>query len=299
LRKGQDLQKISLGDWPLNVIRVDAAGRIGEDWKLNTAFDFNGDGIPDIFGHNQTDGELRVWYGNPKGEYGGDISLGKIGPEWQLQVARFVCGGGVDIFGHNRSATQNEYYQEIHVWRTNGSKIVSDTKLGNIGLEWDLQLGDFNGDGIVDILGVNTQNGDLRVWFIKPQADGVLTSTGNESFGQIGREWQLQVADMNNDGYADIFGHTANNELWVWYNVSNDKDDGRRLDGGHSFGKLGTEWQQLQVADLDGDGLPDLLGQSTSGELRGWYSNGQAFTSDSNLGSALDWIPQAGGSRLL
>jgi hypothetical protein len=299
LRKGSELQKISLGSRPLGVIGWHQFGMIEPEWKLNGAFDFNDDRVPDIFGHNQIDGKLCVWYGDAQGNYVKGEPFGAIGSEWQLQVARFMRDGGVDIFGHNRGPDPNEV-QKIRIWHLDGGKIISTSfrDYDKIGLEWELHLGDFDGDGILDILGVHKETGDLKVWFIKAAADGSLAVKGeDDKFGHIGREWQLQVADIDDDGYADIFGYNANNDLWVWNNQS-DNDGRRYLDAGHGFGTLGTGWQHLQIAYLDGDWFPDLLGQSTSGALRGWYSNGHDLDPGSDVGLAPGWIPIAGGTHL-
>lgn len=294
-----NLQKISLGGWPLAATDVLPIDGIGPEWKVNTAFDFNNNGIPDIFGHNQTTGDICIWYGDAKGKYVKSSPLGQIRPEWQLHIARFSRDGSVDIFGHNRGTDPNDA-QRIRVWRTNGSKIVGVSDIGKIGHEWLLQLGDFDGDGLLDVFGVDKDN-NLHVWFLGTKADGTLFHTRDMPFGHIDPGWLLQVADIDNDGTADLIGYTPNNPTGVFLRVWNNRIDayGRRyLDSGHSFGHLPTEWQNLQIADLDGDGFPDVLGQSTSGAIRGWYSNGQVISTDSGLGSGPGWIPLAGGNQL-
>jgi hypothetical protein len=305
LRRAPDVQKIALRGRPPGVTGWCQSGPIGPEWKLNAAFDFNGDGLPDIFGHNQETHELCIWWGRDccnfvKGE---PLQL-RIRSGWQLQVARFRRDGGMDIFGHNRGSDPNEV-QKIRIWHLDGGRHThtSFRDDARIGIEWELHLGDFNGDGILDILGVHRDTGDLYVWLVREGRFGALVVGGEAGkdhypIGQIGPEWQLQVADIDNDGYADVFGYRADNLLKVWNN--REGEGGRRaLYEGHvHFGDLGNEWGSLQIAYLDGDGFPDLLGQSTDGAVRGWYSNGTTLDSGSDLGSAPGWTPLAGGTHL-
>lgn len=293
-----NLQRISLGGWPLEVTVGLPINGIGPEWKVNTAFDFNNNGIPDIFGHNQTTGEICIWHGDAKGNYVKSPPLDRIDPAWQLQIGRFSRDGNVDIFGHNRGADPTEA-RRVQVWHTNGSEIVGFSKLGTIDHTWFLQLGDFDGDGLLDILGVDKDN-NLNVWFLGTK-DGTLFRAQDLPFGHIDPGWLLQVADMNNNGYADVIGYTPNNPSLVYMRVWNNIErefGGRRLDGGHRFGELELGWQNLQIADLDGDGYPDVLAQSTSGVIRGWYSNGSVISTDSALGAAPGWIHMAGGNHL-
>ena len=247
-------------------------------------------------------GDLRIWWGNALGGFvKADKPSGAVGPEWQLQVARFRRGGTMDVFGHNRGSVPYDV-QKIRVWHLDrgGRHVGTSFEHGErIGLEWDLHLGDVDGDGIVDIVGVHRETRDLNVWFVKEGPGGTLVLDGPPNWiGQIEPEWQLQVADINDDGCADVFDYRADNLLGVWINRR--RPDGRwKLNDGYVFGDLGNEWGSLQIAYLNGDGFPDLLGQSTDGSVRGWYSNGAGLDGGSELGSDLGWwTPLAGGTHL-
>jgi hypothetical protein len=304
LRQGQDFQRISLNSSPPGVIEVRNIGPIPANCKVNVSFDFNLDNLPSIFCHEQINGDLFIYFADATGNYVKGPTFGRIGPEWQLQVCRFAPSTGAlgaNIFGHNRDPRHPDY-QKIMVWHTTGADLTTPVEFGKIGTEWDLMLGDFNRDGILDIFGRRTitnsegQAGDLKVWFT--EYVGGLPRITESPFGNIGLEWQLQVADMNGDGYADVFGYTANNDLYAWYN-SDDGRGGRRLDDGHDYGKFGTEWQSLQVAYLNDDGYPDILGQATNGrigQIGGWFTDGRAITNPLpyDLGFAPSWISLAG-----
>jgi hypothetical protein len=299
LRQAPDVTKVFLAGRPLGFAGSRLSRGPKAEYKVNAAFDFNDDGIPDLFGHHQVSGELRIWWGNAGGEFVKGAPFGPIGPEWQLQVARFRRDGGMDIFGHNRGSDPYDV-QKIRIWHLDHGRHISTsfTDGERIGLEWDLHLGDVDGDGIMDIVGVHRETRDLYAWFVKEAPDGTLALSGTHyRIGHIGREWQLQVADIDNDGCADVFGYRADNLLGVWNNRR--RPDGRRaLDGGHVFGDLGNEWGSLQIAYLDGDGFPDLLGQSTDGMVRGWFSNGTGLDTGNEFRSDPGWTPLAGGTHL-
>jgi len=298
LKKGEEFQRISLEGDPPRIAEVLQIGLIEPNCKVNVSFNLVTD-KPSIFCHDQKTGSV-FYYWDDRGRYERFI-IGNIGLEWQLQLFRDVAGF-THIFGHNRDPNSSGY-QKIQLWDVEGG-ITTPFELGKIGTEWDLLLGNANADSFVDIIGrrttTNTEGkaGDLKVWFlgVDPEFRWEVTERPGSS-GNIGLEWNLQVADMNFDGYADLFGCNANGDLWVWYNVADEHGRGR-FNAGHTYGSLGRDWQHLQVTYLRG--VPrsvDILGLAPSnGEVHGWFTNGTGILgSGVTVGSnASDWIPLAG-----
>jgi hypothetical protein len=303
LRQGESLQRISLEGEPPRVAEVLNIGPIEPNCKINVSLDLTFTRSPSVLCHEQTTGNV-FYYSFDNGSYKKSAVLGVIPPEWQLQLyslydplGEFL---GHQIFGHNRSTDPtNPDYQKISVWEVKG--FSRSYELGKIGAEWDLMLGDLNGNGTIDIVGRRTttnsegKQGDLKVWFLDSR-NGLRISSSRDS-GSIGLEWKLQVADMNADGVADLFGYNANGDLWVWHNVTDDQGRGR-FSGGQTYGTFGSGWQHLQVTFLRGvTRFVDILGLApASGEVHGWFTNGtgidgQGVTVGSN---AQNWIPVAG-----
>ena len=57
------------------------------------------------------------------------------------------------------------------IWFMNGAQILSGVSLGNVPTAWSVAgTGDFNGDGVGDILWRNTE-GDATIW-IGPMSSG-------------------------------------------------------------------------------------------------------------------------------
>lgn len=121
-----------------------------------------------------------------------------------------------------------------------------------------LKAADLNGDDRPDVIIVNNQNNGLAVHY-----RGI-----NLSFSEAD---QLGVAGMVNDVVAADFDLDGDNDLWVGMAESTEFHDQDLLlvnDGNGNFEHntltlahntffLGTD--QLEVADFNGDGLPDVL----------------------------------------
>ena len=311
LKQGESFQRVSFeGDPPVEVDRLNI-GPIEPNCKVNVTHNLAGDGFgPSILCHEQTTGDI-FYYWDDRGTYRKTDALGNIPVEWKLQVCRFTNQwgtgelGGTQIFGHNQRTEKNhEDYGKVQIW----NNITDLTKISDltgdkfkIGPEWELMLGDVDGDRFVDIVGRNIDalspvRGTLLTWFLGLSGDSIAIKDSRYS-GNIGLEWKLQVADMNFDGFADLFGYdeTDQRNLWVWYNI---EDGGRRgvFDRGKSYGHFGKAWEQLQITLL-GSARPsiDILGVATNGEVHSWPTTGAGLRDNGvNVGGALGWTALAG-----
>jgi len=300
LKNGQSVQRISLeGDPPGRVEELPVA--IEPNCKINVSYNLSGNGLfpPSIFCHDQTTGDVFYYYFDDRGQYM-KFPVGNIPPVWHLQVFRLYDQsgelGGTQIFGHySLSDPSDPNFGHVRVWNLNTFPSFKD--LGNLGGQWEFMLGDFNGDGIVDILGrrlFNTpqgQQGDLGIWFLGFGPDG-LRINEIRSVGNIGLEWNLQVADMNFDGKADLFGYDQAGNLWTWYYITDASGVGR-FNAGKSYGYL-PDFLHLQVATLRTNHL-DLFGIATNGEVHSWPLKSDGLRDNgANIGGGLGWVPLGG-----
>jgi hypothetical protein len=130
--------------------------------------------------------------------------------------------------------------------------------------------GDVNGDGKPDVVVVKNLHGHLA-WFENPGKEKLnqpwprhLIST------DLHRAYDVALADLNGDGKPDVAASAWVGNHFAWF---------------ENPGKPGGEWKKhlvddgigetraIHVADLNGDGRPDLVGTARTGKLLAWYEN--------------------------
>jgi Ca2+-binding RTX toxin-like protein len=132
--------------------------------------------------------------------------------------------------------------------------------------QWDhILVGDFNGDGIDDIL-----HSRIGRWYISTSDGSSFTSRvwGNSN-PKVG--WKnVRVADLNGDGMDDVVGQ-ANRQVRAFIST------GSRFAGSQwSTWNKPNAWTNVEVGDFDGDGQADLLRYS-AGEWWVSQSTGSEF----------------------
>lgn len=187
--------------------------------------------------------------------------------------------------------------------------------------EWDLnskppQFVDFNGDGLPDLSlishgWINTENTASEFYrnFQYLNTGSGWTQTSNWEFpslpdGESSWQWHsipAQFADLNGDGLTDLL---LVSYRYISHAVGGVLTDQEYINNGHGWTKAdnsfhyplppeGYEWnlrsRPPQLANLNGDGLPDLtiIGRETSNPLGNtnkdyqWLNNGSGWTQTS------------------
>ncbi len=179
-------------------------------WKCDPVLaDLNGDGNLDLAAHPRLGQGPRVWMGNGKGKWT-EASAG-------LQFESASCGGGLAVADFNKDGFPDlaigDHCQGNYVFLGDGgsrwravTKAMNPSDLGTgesyAGSE-DLDVGDFNGDGFIDLVtgaqddgGINVYLGDGSGSNWKRQTDTILPTAGWAN--------RVKVCDLNGDSKLDI-----------------------------------------------------------------------------------------------
>lgn len=128
---------------------------------------------------------------------------------------------------------------------------------------------DIDGDGLLDVVAVSKINGTI-VWFRNTSASGGFTFADAETLvdGMPGIE-ALEIEDIDGDGDPDILTADYRNDTVAWYENTN-TEDGTILTA-HSVDAGATGAITVAAADLDGDGLSDILASTAENDRVSWY----------------------------
>jgi uncharacterized protein YkwD len=178
-----------------------------------------------------------------------------------------------------------------------GSNFLYPSGLG----DWRLAgVADVNGDGIPDLIFQNSV-GQVYAWFLDGSGNTVNFSTGaglkatGYLYGGSLPGWQLAgIADVNGDGIPDlVFQNTGSGQVYAFFldgsGASVNFTTGSGLKGsGYLYGGSLPGWQLAGVADVNGDGIPDLVFQNTgSGQLYVFILDGSGASVNFTTGSGI------------
>ena len=233
--------------------------------------DFNGDGIPDLV---------------VGGTYGFDIYLGRGDGTFTGPTAYGVTGSGnissiqVADFngdGHDDIAIAVHGYMVIgfvEIFLGNSSGTLTESWLYTCGSNHvpTTEVGDFNNDGIPDLLVIDSTAGTLGLFIGTGTGTFPASPTVISTGGVFYPSYLSTVGDFNGDGNLDIAVLTA-------YNYGNPETDNSIVwlmgKGNGTFSlttATGDSWigfpsiQGLMAADTDGDGLPNVI--EAEGDLK-------------------------------
>ena len=132
---------------------------------------------------------------------------------------------------------------------------------------YPVAIGDFNGDGIADILWTSA-NRDLYVWF------GGTGAFSSKFVGTYPAGWSVVGAgDFDGDGMDDLAWINPTTHQFAYWLMN-----GAVRKGSKTLG-YAAGYSPTAVGDYDGDGRADVLWSSAKHDLYVWFSHAQAFTS--------------------
>ena len=242
--------------------------------------DFNRDAKTDILWRHPSTGLTGAWFMDGPTRTGTALMTPPVftDPAWLVVGTRdFNRDGKPDILWRNQptSRVAVSYMDGLTV---TGIAATSPPVLADP--DWSIQgTGDFNGDGMPDLLWRNLPTGLIAVTFMNGVAVTAATLTSPPVVGNP--DWLIVgIGDFNRDGKPDLlWRNPSTGQILVWF-----------MDGVKATGLAATspatvaepDWEIVAVGDYDADDDPDILWRNrTTGQVAIWFMHGVTATSQS------------------
>ncbi|MEO6753703.1 MAG: FG-GAP-like repeat-containing protein [Chthoniobacteraceae bacterium] len=270
-----------------------AAARYTVSGALDTGFGSGGKVITSIGSVDDSAASVAV-------QRDGKILLGGYsddGAGHDFAVVRYRGDGSLDdAFNHGGKVTTRGGHGAGMAVQRDGKVIVAGYS-GN-GSNDDFSLvryqgdrsRDIDGDGKADIVFQN-HAGQMVAWYMDDH--GGAKSSDYIYGGGLG-DWKVVAcADVNSDGFADFIFQNSVGQIYVWlldgtgHGVDFSTGSGLKPGSHYLYGGGLGDWRIVACADVNGDGLQDLIFQNSVGQIYTWYLDGTGDDVNFSTGSGL------------
>jgi len=256
---------------------------------LDFNMDVNQDGWIDVI-RISLPGEEAVWYENPKNNH----------EHWRMHNILNNAGNEspamVDVDGDGRpDLLCNDPIAKEMIWMKSPSKkgdtvwqrfVIAKGETGTNRYTHGLGFADMNGDGRKDVI-------ITKGWWEMP-AD---PKQSNWVFhpADLGEDCsQIYQIDVNGDGNKDLISSSAH-DYGIWWHEKTKDENGKEKWKHHLIDSSFSESHGLAMADINGDGYPDLITGKRyfahNGADRGGHDAAVLYWFEFRPGKNPSWIP--------
>jgi hypothetical protein len=188
-----------------------------------------------------------------------------VGAGWRIEATADMNGDGTTDYIWRHSGGDNV------IWYLDAKgSFLSFDALTSVGdSNWRIEAAvDVDRDGQNDLVWRNVQSGENLVWYMA----GAALRTW-EMLPTVPADWALGGAgDIDGDGQPDLVWRHSGGANVIWYMQAK---QGTKIEAWTNIPTVGGAWRIDAVADVDNDGLADLLWRDTaSGSNAIWFMSG-------------------------
>ena len=260
-----DLAVANIGGATVSILLGTGTGGFGAKTDFGTGSgpasvavgDFNGDGKLDLAVANYLGDTVSILLGTGTGSFGTKTDFGTGSGPHSVAVGDFNGDGNLDLavanFGFFDSDTDPETVSILLGTGTGGFGAKTDFGTGS--LASSVAVGDFNGDGKLDLAVANASSATVSILL----GTGTGGFGAKTDFGTGGGPFSVAVGDFNGDGLLDLAVALANDSGTGTWTVSILLGTGTGSFGAKTDFGTGFLPVSVAVGDFNGDGKLDLV----------------------------------------
>ncbi len=232
------------------------------------AGDIDGDGKPDVIVANNSGSVsvLRNTSTSGSVSFAAKVDFGMAsGGSGHVSVADFDGDGRADICITNFSSTHVSVFRNTSAPGSITFAARQDFTTGSS--PWQLSVGDIDGDGKTDMIVGNYGSGSISL-FRNISVAGSISFSPKVDFGGVSFPLGVSVADIDGDSKLDIVTCNAGGSIMsVFRNTATiGAINSGSLASAINFASGSGPWQTT-IADVTGDGKPDVITANTIGSV--------------------------------